>query len=202
MIPVVVRRLLSGLGALALGLSLVGTVGPAHADETPDPPPRAGFGSISEPMTTDHGSIDLLGIWLPVFRFFNPCAARPDARGPGQRIFAVVESDPGRFAAWQLAKPGGNTDVRELTLKCATVSVGAWAQGSVPVPCPVITREIPPYAPSKFRTDVGRSRAFHHGFGPILIPGYSAGGSGNPPSISFTNMGWTPAVVDVWWLCE
>lgn len=190
--------------ALVLGLG-VATTASAAADERPNPPPARGFGSTGEPMTTDHGSAELLGMWGPAFRFFNPCAERPAAFGAGQRIYALTEADSMRIDALQLANPRAPTsraDLHEVTLKCAKGRVPAWGQGTVPVPCPVVTREIPPYAPSKFRTFVDRSQAFTHGFGPILIPEYSAGGSGNPPSISFTNIGWTVADVDVWWLCE
>lgn len=186
--------------ALALGVGVPAAfAAPSDSRAIPD----TGLGSRSDPMTIDHGGVSVFGIWQPIFRFSSPCEALPAARADGQRIYAAVEPHAQRFRGWQLANSNDGSRIKELTLKCTTVSVGPWAQASAPTRCPMERREFPPYAPSLYFTDVGRSWAFHHGAGPILIPGHSSGTSHSPGgTISLTNIGWVRADVDVWWLCE
>lgn len=160
--------------------------------------PVAGLGSAKDPLTVDHGSIDVLGVWLPVFRFVDPCAEHPAAFTSGQEVMAWTGVDAGRFASRQLSRPAEGSVQEKVTLRCAKVSVPAFAQETVQTPCPRVMREIPPYAPSLHRTSIARSLAYHHAAGPILLPGGTVGGG----SLSFTNIGWVTAHVNVWWLCE
>lgn len=170
----------------------------AAAPGTPRDVPTSGFGSAGDAMTTDHGAIELFGVWLPVFRVFDPCAERPAAFTSGQQVVAWTGVDPRRFAARQLSRPGEGSEKDKVTLRCARASIPAFGQGTVPTTCPSVMRDIPPYAPSLHRTSIARSLAYHHAAGPILLPGEQVGGG----SLSFTNIGWVTAHVNVWWLCE
>lgn len=172
---------------LALAVVVAGFGGSATAQAAPRELPSAGFGSKTDPMTSDHGAG---GMPTPLFRFFNPCDH-----------FGATASHHETFPIWANLGYGydrrygleasGKGWVSRATLVCAKESIPAFVGRTTALSC------------SKGRL-VTNSVGYSHGVGPIVIPAWTA----NDPSrwwaegsVLMSNLGWVPAQLTIWWLC-
>ena len=166
---------------------VAGFGGSASAQATSRELPSAGFGSQTEPMTSDHGSG---GMPTPLFRVFNPCD-HLGATASHHVVFPVwARLGYGSDRRYGL-EGSGKGWISRATLVCAKESIPAFVGRKTHLSC------------SKGRL-VSNSVGYSHGVGPIVIPAWTA----NDPSrwwadasVLMSNLGWVPAQLTIWWLC-
>jgi len=163
------RRLAAATGGLLL--SAVSLTGTAHASNAP----QTGFGSKSEPMTTDHGSG---GLSIPLFRFFNPCAALDSSGHSTPRLYALLGYG-NREYEW---KGPGSGSPELARLHCRSFSLRPYYSERVLLWCDV-------------GSPVRDSFAYTHPLGPVVTGSWDT-------RVTLINWGWVNADVTVWWLCR
>lgn len=165
------RRLLAATFAVCFAL----LASPAQAREARNSVPATGFGSKSEPMTTDHGSG---GLGIPLFRFFNPCAALNSSTHNTPRLYALLAYG---YREYELKAPGGGS-LELASLHCRSFSLRPYYSERVLVWCAV-------------GSPVRDSFAYTHPLGPVLTGTWDT-------RVTLMNWGWVNADVTVWWLCR
>lgn len=200
------KRLVALAGALGLAAGLIAAAVPVSAQTPASVPsgqiPTGGFGSPQEPMSEHQGS----GLaHEAIFRFFNPCAALPNAyESTGQRLMVDgygVPKAPGssEFVGERSLRPFNyfNGEHRravfgtfEATLHCEKLSIPPYKVVDPQIRCEPSTT-----------IQVGDSVAFTHQVGPVVFPSMTWIWMHNPRPPSLMNWGWVTADLDLWVLC-